>query len=52
MCDRPKSGVVGAMREGGGMARRGRGEGTVYRRADGRWEAAFASRRGTAGSRL
>src|SRR5712692_8758940 len=23
------------------MARRGRGEGTVYRRADGRWEAAF-----------
>jgi hypothetical protein len=24
------------------MARRGRGEGTVYRRADGRWEAAFA----------
>src|SRR5712691_12022871 len=29
------------MREGGVMARRGRGEGTVYRRADGRWEAAF-----------
>ena len=25
------------------MARRGRGEGTVYRRADGRWEAAFGS---------
>lgn len=24
------------------MARRGRGEGTVYRRADGRWEAAFS----------
>ena len=23
------------------MARRGRGEGTVYRRADGRWEAAL-----------
>ncbi len=29
------------MREGGVMARRGRGEGTLYRRADGRWEAAF-----------
>jgi len=29
------------MREGGVMGRRGRGEGTVYRRADGRWEAAF-----------
>ncbi len=29
------------MREGGVMARRGRGEGTVYRCADGRWEAAF-----------
>jgi integrase len=29
------------MREGGVMARRGRGEGTIYRRADGRWEAAF-----------
>src|SRR5256712_5719005 len=29
------------MREGGVMARQGRGEGPVYRRADGRWEAAF-----------
>jgi len=29
------------MREGEEMARRGRGEGTVYRRVDGRWEAAF-----------
>ena len=39
---RPLRGLIGgAMREGGVMARRGRGEGTVYRRADGRWEAAF-----------
>ena len=42
MCDRFNSGWLSeAMREGGDMARRGRGEGTVYRRADGRWEAAF-----------
>src|SRR5256712_6614967 len=35
------------MREGGVMARQGRGEGPVYRRADGRWEAAsgFGGRR-------
>ena len=33
--------LVVAMREGGVMARRGRGEGTIYRRADGRREAAF-----------
>ena len=41
MCDRSSPAVSEATREGGEMARRGRGEGTVYRRVDGRWEAAF-----------